>query len=366
MNLTKPHIAIENSSSEVLKENQELLSAIFEGTPIILLLIDKDRRILKINQSGMQISNNKININTLKWGEALGCVYSIYDDGCGFSPICKVCSINETILNTFKHKKNSYKIEAKLTINKNENTTEHIYHFSTTYINNKNNPSVLLAMDDITEQKKTEEKIFNAIIETEEKERKNFAENLHDELGPFLSGIKLYLNHLSKENLDNKKRIQIVKNIEGMINESIIKTREISNSLMPHVLMDFGIKKALESYIEKINHTNEIIIKFASDIETIKNQTIEIIIYRIIFELINNTLKHANAKTIGLSLNKNQDNLVIIYNDDGKGFNIDSEIDRNNGQGLKNIINRLKTINAKYTFKSANNNGMKFTIEVKI
>ncbi|MBU8893105.1 MAG: PAS domain S-box protein [Bacteroidales bacterium] len=219
-------------------------------------------------------------------------------------------------------------------------------------------------LEDITERKLHERRMFNAIIETEETERKRFAEDLHDELGPYLSGIKLYVTQFTKEKLTLKERLQLVQNLDEMIDESISITKLISNSLMPNILTNFGYISALESFINKINSTQNLHIDFIKP-KVIKkiNPTHEIVIYRIIIELINNTLKHAYAEKIEISIVHNR-NIKIVYTDNGIGFNLQNIMDEKKGNGLINIFNRLKSINAQYTFNSNPDIGIHFAFEI--
>ena len=219
---------------------------------------------------------------------------------------------------------------------------------------------------DITQSKQTEQRIFNTIIETEERERRRFAEDLHDELGPYLSGVKLYVDRILRKEINTEERKEVAHNLNAMIDESITKTREISNRLMPSILMDFGLIKALDSYIDKINATEKLHIEFTAQNTDLKlNQTIEVVIYRIIIELINNTLKYAKAKKINLEIEKT-DELIISYSDNGIGYDLNKELERKSGLGLTNLINRLETIKGSYEFNSRPGIGSEYQFKLNL
>ncbi len=220
--------------------------------------------------------------------------------------------------------------------------------------------------EDITERKLYEKRMLSAIIEAEETERKRFAEDLHDELGPYLSGIKLFISQFRKEKLSLTQRLQLTENIDEMIDESIAKTKLISNILMPNILMDFGYIKALESFINKINYAQKLNIEFIKP-KAVKeiNSINEIVMYRIIIELINNSLKHSNCDKIKIAI-LHKKSINIKYQDNGIGFNLEDTIEEKRGNGLINILNRLKSINAQYTFNSYQGKGIEFTFEVPI
>ncbi|GAI77246.1 unnamed protein product, partial [marine sediment metagenome] len=135
-----------------------------------------------------------------------------------------------------------------------------------------------------------ERNILNAIIKTEENERTRFAKDLHDGLGPILSNIKMSLSTL--EHFENKNDIgDIISNMKTITNEALVSIKEISNNLSPHVLENFGLIKAIENFAKKTEILGEVTIQIKSDIEDMRfSHNIEIILYRVICELINNTL----------------------------------------------------------------------------
>jgi len=169
-------------------------------------------------------------------------------------------------------------------------------------------------------RKKNESKILSAIIETEEKERQFFARELHEGLGPLLSSVKMAISAFDK-NLLNKKDVQIMGNAENLIDESISTLKEISNKLSPHILNSFGLLKAVQSFITKLQIVKVPKIKLNSNIEDRRfSYNVEVVIYRVICEMINNTLKHARANNIYIDLLLEDELLKVIYIDDGIGF----------------------------------------------
>ncbi len=216
--------------------------------------------------------------------------------------------------------------------------------------------------EDITEKKLADIKLFNTILETEERERKKFAEDLHDELGPHLSGIRLYINELEDEKIKPERRVDIVNMLDVLVKEAIDKTRSISNQLMPSILTDYGLIKALNSFCSRISNTNAIKITLDCNIEDLSfDETTEIVVYRVLIELINNTLKHANARTISIKFDKDNEDIELVYKDDGQGFDLNKEIEHKKGLGLSNVINRIKTLEGSYHFESYPKKGIIFS-----
>jgi signal transduction histidine kinase len=203
----------------------------------------------------------------------------------------------------------------------------------------------------------SENKVLQAIMETEEKERRELAKDLHDGLGPLLSNIKMSVSAIDKSTIAGFN-YDIITNIHNLINESIISLKETSNNLSPYILENFGLVSAIESFIEKINALGGIEISFSSNIENTRfeNQT-EINLYRVICELFNNTLKHARAEKASLLIHYAENRLVAQYFDDGIGFETENLTDKTR-MGIFNMQSRLKTINGSISFRRIKPQGM--------
>ena len=226
---------------------------------------------------------------------------------------------------------------------------------------------ILSVVSDISVRQETERKVLNAVIEAEETERKRFATDLHDSIGPLLSSINLYLSALGKANLDDKNASMITASRE-IVNETLVNIKEISNNLSPHLLNDFGLVTAINSFINKISLSKIIDISFKpKNMEARVNQQVEVVIYRVITELINNTIKHAKAKHIQITLSKEDKLLKLIYIDDGKGFDLDEINAEHSGMGLHNIFSRIRSLNGSHSIQSnLESGGMMATISVKL
>lgn len=212
----------------------------------------------------------------------------------------------------------------------------------------------------------TEKMFLNTIIQTEEKERKRFAKDLHDGMGPLLSSVKMSVSSLAQMKHDDASR-EIVENTEIVINEAIKSLKEISDNLSPHVLNNFGLVRALNNFANKINITKTIRIKIESDLKDERfDNNVEVVLYRVICELINNTIKHAHAKKIDISLAKGDDYLSIIYKDDGKGFDVSKIIDQpsSSGMGFSNIYSRINSLKGEINISSEQKKGTLVTIKV--
>ncbi len=217
-------------------------------------------------------------------------------------------------------------------------------------------------------RRQTEKMFLNTIIQTEEKERKRFAKDLHDGLGPLLSTVKMSVSSLSQMKHDEASR-EIVENTELVINEAIKSLKEISDNLSPHVLNNFGLVRALNNFSNKINITKTIRINLESNLKDERfDSNVEVVLYRVVCELINNTIKHAKAKKIDISLTKADDYLTIVYQDDGKGFNVAKVIEQpaSSGMGFSNIYSRINSLKGEINIESEHKKGTWVTIKVKM
>lgn len=205
-------------------------------------------------------------------------------------------------------------------------------------------------------------RILTAVLRTEEKTRSRFSKELHDGLGPLLSSARMSLTALSREQQDASQR-EILDNTMYVIDEAIRSLREISNNLSPHVLNDFGLARGVQNFIEKSASMHDVKIRFTTNLRGERYDTdIEVILYRVICELINNSLKHAACKSINLSLSHNGPALSLDYTDDGRGFNPQAMMDC--GMGLSNIASRINSLGGSFDISSSKGKGMRAAIRV--
>jgi PAS domain S-box-containing protein len=226
---------------------------------------------------------------------------------------------------------------------------------------------ILTIARDITERKEIEERILKAIISTEENERERFAADLHDDLGPILSTIKLYTDMLKKGDHKKTGREETVANIDELVDMAIRTSREISNRIRSNVLQDFGLAAAIKEFCSYINQSGSLIIELKTESYTIDKRGIEeSILFQVVKELINNTLKHSEAKNVTIDLKNIGKQIILYYRDDGSGFDLEAALKTRSGLGLYNILNKVKTINGTCDLNSSPGKGMFMTISVRL
>ena len=218
-------------------------------------------------------------------------------------------------------------------------------------------------------ESKMQQKMLENSLAVQETEQRRIAKDLHDDVGAMLSTTKMSLNQLIRkiDNVDDLRTLS--QQTKEFLEESISQVRRIARELVPRTLEDFGLVLAIDEYINKL-HTSFLGIDFSFDFEGIGKQEridnkIELTLYRIMQELVNNALKHANATKIMISVVRKDNKIIFTFSDNGKGFDVEkAKKDINSGLGLQNIESRLSVINGKVKFSSTIGQGSVAVVNV--
>lgn len=209
--------------------------------------------------------------------------------------------------------------------------------------------------------------IMDRLTEVQEQEKKRIAEQLHDEVGAMLSIAKLNINTLQEDvftaNSDAEKKLSVTKQIMGDISDTV---RNISHALMPIALEKYGFKKAIIDLLTAIKTANKINVEYV--IEGLENTNLwpnnfTLSAYRIVQEIINNAIKHANASHLFVQLVELEHALTIYIEDNGKGIN--QNIDTK-GAGMKLLESNIAYLSGKLEIKGQPNEGTFALIELPI
>src|SRR5687768_630587 len=228
---------------------------------------------------------------------------------------------------------------------------------------------VLRFQNKINQMEQEQQKILlNASIKLQEEERQRLAADLHDDAGPLLATARLYLNE-NLVNQDKSTQLQSIFQARQIIDDTIQLIRNISHSLMPPTLKNFGLESAVNDLFQKISGSGTINAssRFHEYKERLKEEK-ELIIFRVVQELINNILKHSNSSFIHLTQNVHADKFYLRIHHDGRGI-IQSDFDKLNksniGLGLKNISSRMRLVQGNINFeKDISQTYYKVTIEL--
>ncbi|MEQ9465984.1 MAG: sensor histidine kinase [Ekhidna sp.] len=204
-----------------------------------------------------------------------------------------------------------------------------------------------------------EMKTAYALLEGQDRERKRIAAELHDNLGSILVTLNMYADALQDRKPEEMKGLaEKIGETAKLAND---ETRKISHSLDSGLIKHFGLEATIKQLTEAVSSARNLIFHLSIQLEDTLGSEFSLEIYRIIQELINNTLKHSKATKVHLELTHVSGSLNLIFEDNGIGFNKD-EIMR--GMGLKNIENRVQKLDGELTIDSSPGKGSTFIIEI--
>jgi signal transduction histidine kinase len=235
-------------------------------------------------------------------------------------------------------------------------------------INNKGKfTGLVIIFKDLSEKmaheklvKDFEKKHLAALLEGQELERSRIAKDLHDGLGQMLNAIKMNVAVIGKKNEKEN-------NLSQLIDEAIQESVRISENLLPSKLKDFDLATCLRSLCNSIESTSRTPVSFEAFGESGEvGQTQKINFYRIAQEAINNAIKHAEAGTISVQLNEEQNIIQMMIEDDGKGFEKNKNYDQSRHHGLVNMQERAAIMGGKLTIESDADRGTLIIVEAPV
>jgi len=361
-------VKLKNALAELnqLYDHSLRYQTLFENAIDGIFILDKNGSIVSVNQSYATMHGYTIE-EVLKM--SLFDIDKLFDENSIKEKVQNIINGNSMRFESEHYHKNGHKI---------------IVDISACAFKSNNENFVVAFHQDITEKKKNEkqlqqESVF-AIIKGEEIERTRISQELHDGLGPLMSTLKLFMQGIGR--VEEPAKIKdFAQKAQSVFIEIMQTITEVSNNLSPHILRQFGLFTALKTYIDKIKKTTDINIIFDFNYSHFQNsvcnktqqlckltnrfnEIYEITLYRIIAELIHNTIKHSKATEISLKIHKQNHSLIVIYTDNGTGFDASRVLSQNSGLGLSNMQNRVKNINGTITFESVPNKG--FSAEIVI
>lgn len=227
---------------------------------------------------------------------------------------------------------------------------------------------MILTIEDITATKEVERATLNAMLDGQERERRRWAQEIHDGVGPVLSSIKMNLDQVQEEVFDktsehNQENFRIVQELLKSVTRDL---RSISHDLMPSALEDFGLESALKNLCKKVqsNEGPKVQCLVTGKIDRLDSK-VELALFRAGQELLHNALKYANATRISIQLIRHSSSIVLMVEDDGIGFNKD-ELNTKAGIGLKNIATRIKSTGGEFVLESQEEQGTMVIIEIPL
>lgn len=214
--------------------------------------------------------------------------------------------------------------------------------------------------------KNQEVNMINALLDGQEKERKRVAEELHDRLGSTLSSLKLQLFSIEDKIDDVEKQSQIFEKSNQLLDNAVDEVRRISKNLNSDILSRFGLNAALNDLVDQINSSGQLQFEFHSNLKrNVDVPDVEINLFRVIQELVTNSLKHSKATDISLVITDLDKSISILYEDNGKGFDL-GDARTKKSSGIKNMEDRIRRIKGVINFDVRKERGVIVSIEIPL
>lgn len=213
-----------------------------------------------------------------------------------------------------------------------------------------------------------QKELLKAVIESQEAERKRIGQDLHDDVGTTVSGLRLMIEMFRPSGGEDKHHQDFIESCKNIIDKIVKDVRNISHNLSPTTLRYYGLAAAINEHCTIINQSGKLEIGLANSAEKQLEQlplTTSTALYRVLEELLNNTIKHSGASKANIQLDIAANNLQIIYADNGKGLTADTETVKK-GMGMQNIESRLLNINATYMLDPYAGKGFRITIDCPV
>jgi len=216
----------------------------------------------------------------------------------------------------------------------------------------------------IVQQQKRTNKLQNARMLAEisamEKERERIAADLHDDIGPILSVVKLNIDDVHTTNKEEEEQLRTAaKYIDGLAT----RLREISSDLMPNALLRKGLRTALMELKDRVEHSSGLEIAFSCPDTNRLSQQISIQVFRVMQELIHNSLRHAKASQLKIEISVKGKDLLVFYQDNGVGFDYELMQKQSTGIGLRSLKNRAELMGGSLKVESVISKGSAFLFQ---
>ncbi|MFY8180987.1 MAG: sensor histidine kinase [Flavobacterium sp.] len=204
-----------------------------------------------------------------------------------------------------------------------------------------------------------QKELLRSVILTQEAERKRIAQDLHDDISSKLNVVSLNTHLLKTPNLSEEELLGITNNITELTQKALENSRRIAHDLLPPVLEKFGIHAGIEELVVEFNTSKVVLVKYNNELNfNIDDIDKHLHIFRILQELLNNSVRHGKATEISIAFKSIDNQNTCIYSDNGIGFDSNSDAAQK-GLGMKNIESRINFLNGTFSIDSSVNNGVK-------
>jgi PAS domain S-box-containing protein len=359
-------------AEQALKESEEKFRKVFENSPLGIIIVNLDGRIIKANKTFshyVQYTQEELlayNLTDLVTSEEKPIVDHFFNEAqatkrIGFEIENRYVSKEGAVIWAETNAAVIYDAFAKpkmavITINNITHRKE--------FEKERNK-----LFKEISSSRLQLKNLYSELLKIQEEERRRISLELHDDIGQLLTAVKYNLIILKKAESPNQIGDQSDKSIE-LLDQIIRKIKDITVNLHPSMLDDLGFIPALRWYFRKIGDSFNITINFDTVIENLKfNKDVEISIFRIIQETITNAVKHSGTKHIDIVIEETANNIVLTLKDSGKGFDVNKtfrSLNFSEHLGLKNIKQRAELIGASLAFNSSDTKGTEIIMKIPL
>jgi signal transduction histidine kinase len=336
-------------TEEILQEKQSDLITILENSPIMMFLVDREKRIRNAAHAVEEFTGKRVEeILGRRGGEILRCFHALDDPkGCGFGPACKTCEVRQMVTDAFETGQDHYRTEVMLPLERDGEKAEMNFYVSAAQLASPNKELVLVSIEDITERRQAEKALLKAkddlekrveertsqlrdlsskLLVAHEEESKRIGRELHDGLAQTLSAIKVWVEAALSQ-VGQDKLNEMTKSLESVVplaQNAVEEVRRISKNLRPAILDDFGIIVTVSWLCQEFETIySGIAIEKEIDLEESEvPEILKIVIFRISQEALNNIAKHSQASRVRLSLKKGEPGIDLTISDNGAGFDV--------------------------------------------
>lgn len=334
----KDEIELKNSYQEGLLISSSKFRSLFEGSRDGVILLNSAAKVIEANQAICELAG--YSLEELRAAESASVLI-----GSAFKK-----QMSETFDKQIQGEWMPVLTEISIVTKQGELVP---VEFNSNVILTEEEVMIISTIRDISYRKQLENEKFNAVLVAEERERERFSKDLHDELGPAFSTLNLYLQTLSKKEPDADKK-EILTKLSSIVDLAVKQVREISHNLSPYALRDAGLVDAIAAHLVKIKDNNALQVEFAQGARLKIPHNVDVVLYRVFLELLNNTIKHSGADKIKISLECSAQMISFFYIDNGRGFEPSHALENKNGIGLRNIESRVKSLGGKIDFRYDN------------
>ena len=374
---------------DATKDREEELAAIYENAPLVMLLVDRDRRIEKANRQAEVFAGASLtDLFGQRAGEALRCLHATDDPrGCGFGPHCEHCVLRRTIAATIETGRGHHQVEVALTLGRPEAPQPSTFLLSTTRLSLRGRHLALATMMDISARKRAEEALERSradlelrvadrtarlralaaeLTQSEERERRRIAQVLHDDLQQLLVGARLRLEALRGRS-ESSPIADELQRIERLINESGEVARNLSHELSPGVLHEHGLLPGLRWLSQWMEEKHGLVVRVeaAATVDALESD-VKVLLFQSVRELLFNVVKHAGVKEAEVRVTAGPEGWIeLLVSDRGRG--LDPAQPRAGqhagaGFGLFGVRERLASVGGRMEAESSPGHGCRFRL----